>query len=809
MNRGLPGGSLYDSVRLRLCRLLTEPRRRARLEQLVAPNPTCLAMPHHLPALILSIVSVAGFIGCQDPADPIAKNVVIRVVGAKDGLPRPGVVVYLRASDAARIDNDGFLVAEDREVRRLRHAHAVRTDPDGRATFVAPTPLQWWQFHIAEPHVRSEAAVQVGDEWVIKVLENEPVGVRVVNANGKVMVGFPVALHAAGKDMVVAITDKTGRAMLGITADFKARAVICPAGWVGPRDAFPTVAESLAGRRGVTMTVPPHGALRLRRLRGGVRQAGAVSAQQFQHPTAYAHLNAPVHATAKNAAGVLYPYVALGIEMTSYSQFGGSERLAFAGPTTAGEVRDVDIDLGPVMTMRCRGFDGDNVRSSVRVRLTTDAGEEESFASRKGQGAFVIDLGRAITGTRLLRIDVDCANYSASQACDHSLRTVAIDLGEFALTAHEPQLSGRVLDTSGKPVANVRVVISATDKPNRGYVKVTDANGRFVSSGPLLRDAKGVPLQLFARARHGQLASEWGRGVAGDVTLTIKPRAPSAHKPVATNGSVVVRLTSKHDPRNAHRVLQLQGRFGVGRLPRAKALPDGGTEITFSKLRAGTYELLAAAPDHGKFVVLDQLVVPGDGPCLDPRLDGLDYMKHMRKVVVHVVDEQSVPIAGATVMLPGSVRSTDGAGNATLYLARTIKTVGTVEMPGKRTVRCDNWPDGLVVTLEQAKRVQIEVVGLPADVPRTHLEVWLRDEVRERFAGPRQLLPANDTVSLPMPARGKYRMYLLVTIPQRNGSRSSTAHVSEHVVEIAENKDLKLKFELQAPQVARLRELIK
>ena len=60
-----------------------------------------------------------------------------------------------------------------------------------------------------------------------------------------------------------------------------------------------------------------------------------------------------------------------------------------------------------------------------------------------------------------------------------------------------------------------------------------------------------------------------------------------------------------------------------------------------------------------------------------------------------------------------------------------------------------------------------------------------------------------------MPARGKYRMYLLVTIPQRNGSRSSTAHVSEHVVEIAENKDLKLKFELQAPQVARLRELIK
>lgn len=767
------------------------------------------AMQSARSSLILAALLAAGSIASQVSAGPTAQIKSIRVVGEADGMPRPGVVIYLRSGDAVQIDDDGFLVAEDRAVRKLRHAQMVRTDPDGRAQLTSAMPLQWWHFNIAEPHLRFGQAKKVDGEWLIKVRENVAVGVRVIDADGQAMAGFPVALHAAGKDMAVAITDETGRALLGVSADFKARAVICPAGWIGPRDAFPTVAESLVGRRGVTMKVPPHGALRLRRMRGGVSQPGAVGAHQFSHPTAYTNLNSPIGAKAKKAKGVLYPFVALGIQLTSYPQFGGRERLEFKGPTTAGEVCDVDVDLGVTMTMRCSGFDGEKVSGSLRVRLITDAGEETTYANHNRNGAFVIELGRAIKGTRLLRVDVDAPNHSVAHACDHSLRAASIDLGDLKLIAHEPQLRGRVLDALGKPVANVEVGISATNKPNAGYVKMTDADGRFVSSSPVLRDADGVPIQLFAKARHGKLASERVRGVAGEVTLTIRPLAPSAHKLIARNGSVVVQLTNKHDPRRASRVLKLGGRYGVGKMPTAKPLPDGGTEITFSGLRAGTYHLMAAAPNHGKFLLFDDLVVPRDGPCPDVRLQELNYLKYARKVVVRVLDEQSVPIAGARVMLPSQICTTDGAGNATLYVGRIAKTTGTIQMLGKRTVRRDNWPKELVVTLEKASNLQIHVVGLPADLPRTNLEVWLRDEVRERFDGPRQMLLANDTMSVPMPARGKYDMYLLVTRRERHSSRSSAVHIDSEVVEIDENKDLKLEFVLKEGVIARLRGMLK
>mgnify|MGYP003624710108 CR=1 FL=1 len=160
-------------------------------------------------------------------------------------------------------------------------------------------------------------------------------------------------------------------------------------------------------------------------------------------------------------------------------------------------------------------------------------------------------------------------------------------------------------------------------------------------------------------------------------------------------------------------------------------------------------------------------------------------------------------------MLPESVRKTDGTGHATLYVGRTTKTEGTIEMPGRRTVRRDDWPDDLVVKLEKASNVQVQVVGLPADVPRADLEIWLRDVVRERFAGPREMLQADDMVSMPLPARGKYQVYFLVTHRVRNGSRSSTVHVDPVVVEVGENRDLKLQLVLDEAVITRLREILR
>jgi hypothetical protein len=769
-------------------------------------------MQNLTPAVAFAALLTTAFGAAQETQatqDPIANVVRIRVIGAEDAIPRPGVVVHLRGDDDVQIDEHGYMVAEDEAVRRLRHATMVCTDPEGRAQLTTNRRLQWWDLNIAEPYLRHDNAKLVDGEWLIRVSEHEPVGVRVIDADGKAIAGFPVALHAAGADMAVAITDKTGRAMLGLAKDFTARAVICPAGWIGPHDAFPTVAESLAGRRGATMQLPPYGAMRLKRMRGGVLEPGPVRAQQFSHPTAYAHLNAQIQAGTKRANGVIYPYVALGIRVTSYPQFGGKGLREFDGPTNAGEVRDINIDLGPRMNLRCRGVAVAAVRGSVRVRLVTDAGQEEVMASHEGKGNCVIDLGRAIKGTRLLRVDVDVAEHSVSQACDHSLQTATLDLGEFVLLAHKPQLRGRVLDAAGQPVAGANVVISPINQRNGGYRTTTNADGWFESSGPVLRDQDGVATQLFAMARQGELASEFVQGVGGEVTLKLQPAVPSTRQPIATNGSVVVQLTGNHDPAKAQQLLRLQGRFGVGRFPKTKSLPGGGTEITFYGLRGDTYQLLASAPDYGRFVLFDDLVVPGDGPCEDPRLLELDPSEHVRKVIARVVDEQAVPIAGARFMLPESVRTTDGTGHAALYVGRTATTEGTIEMPGKRTIRRNSWPDDLVVTLEQARELRVQVVGLPADLPRSDLEIWLRDDVRERFAGPREMLQTEDTVSMPIPARGSYHLHLLVTRRERNSSRSSTVHIDPTAIEIGDNVDRTLQFVLDDAVIVRLRELTK
>lgn len=758
-------------------------------------------------ALVAVCALPAGLVHAQQ--DPIAETVLVRVVGHSDDMPRPGVMVYMRSGSKERLDQDGFLIAEDQAVRRLRQAALVRTDPDGRAQLTFWRQPRAWDFEVAAPHYLAEQAKLIDKAWVIRVGEQEPVGVRVIDADGNAVAGFPVALYAAGRDMAVAITDQTGRAVLGVAKDFKARAVICPAGWIGPREGFPTIADSLAGRRGATMKLPPYGTLRLRRLRGGIPEKGNVRAMQFHHPTAYTHLNPQINAGAKEAFGVVYPYVALGVQLHSYPQFGSRNLVRAAGPSTSGEVRDLDIDLGPALTLQVSTADKQPIRGSVQVLLLTDAGEHKLSALRKGQGVYQIEPGQALKGTRLQRFHVDAGAYSVSQACDHALKAKSIDLGTCNLIKHEPQLRGRVIDAAGKSVAGAYVAISASKKRNTGYRKLTDADGRFASSGPILRAADGTPLQLYARARHDNLASEAVQAAANEVTLTLKPKAPPKRKPIAMNGSVTVRLTSKITTPNTIQTLKLDGRWGVGRMPLTKQLPDGSTEVKFYNLFGGTYRLLAAAPNYGKYVLFDDLVVPGDGPCTDPRLREVDHTKHYRKVIAKVVDEQGVPIAGANVMLPDNIRTTDGTGNTTLYVGRTTKTEGTVQMLNKRTVRLTEWTDGMVVTLAPASKVVIRVVGLPNDLERRTIEVWLRDDEGRRFEGPRQMLQAKDTATMLIPPRGNYRLHLLVTHQRGRGRSSRTVHVAKENVSIGDNKDHKLDFALDAKVVAQLRELIK
>ncbi|HEX5052523.1 MAG TPA: carboxypeptidase-like regulatory domain-containing protein [Planctomycetota bacterium] len=766
-------------------------------------------MPTHRFAFAVALCTFARLAPAQQADDPVAVPVVVRVTGHADGLPRPGVTLYVLGPehDAPRVDAEGWLCAEDLPMRRLRRARLARTDPEGVARLRASGP---WHVVVGEPFFVCGNAERSDDELHLGVGSNEPVGVRVLDAAGAPLAGFPVALHAAGKDLAVAITDATGKAILGVPKDFTARATIAPAGWVGPKQGFPSIAESLAGRRSVVLQLPPHGSLRLRQVRGGVPVRAAVHAVAMMDPTSYAPLCGQADARSDAAIGLTFELVGLGLELTCYSPFGSGALVQCSGPRRDGEWALHDVELGPLVTLRCPGAGERALRSGLQVRVVTDAGCLTAYASRADADVFVVDFHRALPGSTLRRVDLDAGEHAATRSFDLSLRSAAIDLGEFVLAAHAPQLSGRVVDETGSGVAGATVVVSPDVAPNTGYLLETDAEGRFRSTGPLVRGDDGTALQLVAKAQHGELASEAVRGVDGKVTLTLRRASPAASRGPVREGRLVAHVLgigAGEDVRSSCRVLSKSGPVMASATNRTA---NGLTEVVFEHLAAGSYALLLPAPDHFTPVVLDGLEVPARGDCTDTRLQRLDAGALVKHVAVHVVDEQAVPVAGARIEAPSMARQTDGTGTVQLCIGREVPLRATVEAPGKRPLAIEQWPEEQTVCLEPAGSLQVAVRGLPADVPRENVEVWVRDEVRERFAGPRARFADGDVATMLLPVRGRYVLQLIVSRDDGHGGSSGTlVHQDPTPIDIGDAREQRFEFRLDDAVVERLRDALR
>src|SRR6185369_6789455 len=89
---------------------------------------------------------------------------------------------------------------------------------------------------------------------------------------------------------------------------------------------------------------------------------------------------------------------------------------------------------------------------------------------------------------------------------------------------------------------------------------------------------------------------------------------------------------------------------------------------------------------------------------------------------------------------------------------------------GRRSFDFATIEDGQVVQLEPAGTIAVSVHGIPADLPREKLEVWVREEPREKLAGPRAVLGEGDVARVDLPARGRYVLWLLVTTRRSTGS---------------------------------------
>jgi hypothetical protein len=118
-------------------------------------------------------------------------------------------------------------------------------------------------------------------------------------------------------------------------------------------------------------------------------------------------------------------------------------------------------------------------------------------------------------------------------------------------------------------------------------------------------------------------------------------------------------------------------------------------------------------------------------------------------------------------------------------------------------------PDDLRVALEPAGTIAVTVRGLPADMPRDNLEVWVRDEVRERMAGPRARVGADGMARAELPARGRYVLWLLVTTRDgKGGTASNGVFMAPVPIVVGDAREQEAELKLDEAAVTRLRDAV-
>lgn len=738
-------------------------------------------MTPHLLALLALSAPLA--LPAQDPEGEPA-FVRIRFVGEQDGLPQPGVVLYQNGeSSAALVAESGFLVAESEAVTRLRRAQrSWRSDPAGEVVLPRDA-LQRHGLFTAEPFSLAAAGTEDGGVLVWKVQQREPVGVRALDGNGRPLAHFPVALHTGGQDVSVALTDGEGRAVLGMPPNHTARIWISPAGWIGPRDAMPTIAAGRDGRRGTDLRVPPHGRVRLRALRGGqpVRvRLDSVAVRLVDDPAWQSTMYVKGEVT---GLGFELPFVALGAAITGNVAF-AQEGCSFRGngPSRTGECSTIDVEVPwhPRVTFALAGPPAwalpgplpTATASHALVRLVTDAGTREAFAHRDAGGRWALTSEPALRGSRLERVEFDLFVAAAGDAPPRhwiacvrpatALATPVLDLGTVQL-APGPTLHGRVVDANDQPLADVDVIVKPPNGQG-GHRLRSDADGRFVWQQALPRDDDGNPVRLNATARTATLQSatvEADAEGAAIVLRLVEPTPPPrpglpARRAIGTLVATVVG-TKDQDQGRRWTLFSDDGTAAGAVVTRNH---DGTLEVAFQKLPRGRYSLVVEDREFQHRIVCTGLEVPEGGPCSDPRLTQLSLREAPRVLHVRAADRQGVPLAGVRVAILGAATTTDGNGMIRVATHDPAPVRGLFEGTGLRPHEVPELTDGMTVVMSPASTFCVRLAGLPDGLPRDQLEVWVRDE-RGRFLATQADVAADGAVVLPTPHNGRYLVHLL------------------------------------------------
>jgi hypothetical protein len=758
---------------------------------------------------------------------PKPTKVTIHTVLRSDGLPVPGVPVYVVDQQwRERPKDDGWLRTRDNRVARLAASQLVSSDPNGVVTLTVPNGE-------LRPHLVSVGSgfgsgqvEKVDGKWLLRVDRLDQYAVRAVDEAGRPMAHFAVALHVDGYDRVVELTDARGIAVFG-AKKYPNKVIAAPAGWVGSVDGFPVITAKSSGRA-VKLVVPPFGTVRLRVLREGK------PAPHLVFGGALGELSSETLKASggrSKCRGVEFTRVPVRGTLRGKLRAGPvSAEMDIVGPRKAGEVLVVDVETDPIrpkLTFKVAAKDfGQKLpkSASVRVRAKTDAGWFEEGRVLGADGRALLTFGRKpLQGDRLLRLEVELILFTSNRKwgakidLDQPLPLSLIDLGNIELLEEMPTLRGRVVDWRGQPVAHAAIDIRPEPgvEATHSYRTFSDAQGYFLSRSKPFRKPNGELARMVAEPSHGRgTHARYGDPskpvpVGGDIILTLR-RPSTGYVEVSFPDRMAVSfsllqfsfLTNKGERHNlllreCRRVRGTQNTYHVGPLP------------------PGRGKLLVCLHPGCELLRFEDVDIAADEVCRDERLRNLVLSELVTTAKLRVVDETGRALPGARIHYSKGTDTISSGSPQTDTLEVTVAKHDDrqlkVTAEGKEPVILTDVTDGAVVRMGPRKRVRVSVVGLPADLPRDRLAVMFRSVERTNLQPWQiELLGEGDFAKLPVPAYGGYYLRLVV-VKAANDPNSgwSWAGQSPETV-IVGNFELKpMEFSVTEADLKRLRKLLR
>ncbi|MBL8840687.1 MAG: carboxypeptidase regulatory-like domain-containing protein [Planctomycetes bacterium] len=369
------------------------------------------------------------------------------------------------------------------------------------------------------------------------------------------------------------------------------------------------------------------------------------------------------------------------------------------------------------------------LRSSMRVRRLRAESDEE------GRFRFDAELRVAeLLGSSFRLLRPDDRSRMASGALSEAAVEATLRLGDVVLRLRPLLVSGRVVDTQGKPIDSAAVAISfgrplteeeeaSLDEPWPSTS--SDQEGHFALFGAIdLASATVQASDGFGARRSPPIPFQSG---ATDVELCLP-----------ATGRLLGRLLL--DPGVPLQGLQLCAAPSAGSDIDAQmqwAITLGDASFALLGLAPGDWDvelrlLTGGAPT--RLASIERVSVTADGATLDPRLDPIDLRGRLHAATVTIVDGSGRPCRGALLRAFDGERGDlllqcDGSGGVVRLSTDRSELRVEVAAPGFRAARLDSVRGERRVELSRSA-VRPVTLRLPAPVATRYAELLLKFSLR-------------------------------------------------------------------------------